>query len=164
MDSGFFTVTTEHADFVNNLPILYYTHDPQTLFVFIPGVKIQDHYTGEVSCSISLPHYCSLLEKLSGPKSWPKQAAQAHSCLDQERVPVPLRLPGMRSVGMIVQNYHILSLLGPYTDQLGCRDKKGEAGRRTWEAWKCWAMWITEKQNINWPTTVTADTSWSCNV
>lgn len=120
-----FSVTIEHVDSVNNLLILYYTHNPQILFLFIPGVKIQDPYAGEVSCSISLPHYCSLLEKLSGPKSWPKQAALAHRCLDQERVSVPLRLPGVRSVGMIVQNYRILSLVGLYTDhQLGCRDKK----------------------------------------
>ena len=38
-DTGFFTIATQCVGFESNLPILYYTHDPQTLFILIPRIK-----------------------------------------------------------------------------------------------------------------------------
>lgn len=52
--------------------------------------------------SVYPTHHCSLLEKLPGSQSLLKQATLGYSCLDHEGASVPLRLPGMRPVGMIL--------------------------------------------------------------
>lgn len=74
MNSGFYIIATECRGFKSNLSILYYTHNPQTLFMLILRVEnsVSLHKRG---LTFFWPYHCSLPERAS----------------------VPLRLPGRRN-------------------------------------------------------------------
>lgn len=135
-NSGFFIIATECRGFKSNLSILYYIHNPQTLFMLILRVEnsVSLHKRG---LTFFWPYHCSLPEK---PQSLLRQEDPGHRCVDQERASVPLRLPGRRNSitrGLIVTTE--LSYSFPswsiHSHQLGCRDRKTWVEKPKQESW-----------------------------
>ena len=92
-NSGFYIIATECRSFKSNLSILYYTHNPQTLFMLI--LRVENSVSlRKRGLTFFWPYHCSFPEK---PQSLLRQEDPGHRCVDQERASVPLRLPGRRN-------------------------------------------------------------------